>query len=332
LNLFGCVKKKLYFCTLNYIFCAIMVKLIRKYIIFLCLTGALVVSTKMQAADVRLEAYNFGYVSLGGGYTSLSQNVADVSTKGGLALLGGIGYEFRCKKFWLSVGAQYMMERSTTTVGTHHMYRPGKDNQDPPQDVTFHYLIDQVDKQDWRTVDIPVMLGYYNSGFYVGAGAKVGFSLGSTITSTGSYELRGQYAKYVGEWKNVNFYTTYQAKENKVKSALSPQVAIIGEAGYDVLATLRNKDRHCNILKVGFYFEYGLRSARPTDTVDPLSFNKENGLEIANEAVINPYYMTSDTKDNKIAPYMVGVKLTYMIGGNPYDSKTTHRGCHCYHE
>jgi len=270
--------------------------------------------------------YHFGYISGSVGYSNLSQNVKNVSTTGDFAYLFGAGYEFRVHSFWLSVGAQFMQERSTTTVGewnTGERYS-GYDNQG--KQVTLPYIINQVDAQKFQTIDIPLMMGYYYKGFYVGAGAKVGFSFGSTITTRGTYELLGDYKDKVGIFQDVNFYKTYTQDPTTFDVQLRPQFSILGEVGYDVLSTITTNSSLCNVLKIGFYFEYGLRSVRPSDSLEPLNISTKS----ATIATINPYYLNTQTDGDHIVPYYVGVKVSYLIGGSREKAGTWHKGCQCY--
>lgn len=283
--------------------------------------------------------YHFGYVSVSGGYTSLSQNVENVTTKGSWGALLGAGYEFRMSNGWCSVGVQFMQEQSTTTPDEYVFNTPygGVDNQVPPQRIEyFQYTIRQTDQQLWRTVDIPLMAGYYNSGFYVGAGMKVGFSVGSSITTGGQYDLGAKYEKYAGILRNVNIYRTYEAADQKYDCKLRPQFSLIGEVGYDLLSSMMSNSTVCHMLKIGFYAECGLRSVRPVDSLDPIQLQ---GMNMADAALTNtdvtkahmtPYYLSTQTEGKKVMPFYVGVKLTYLIGGSWSTTRTWHKGCQCY--
>jgi len=281
-----------------------------------------------------VDHYHFGYVSVGGGYSSIVQDVPGTVITGDVALLGGLGYEFRHNSFWLSVGAQYTMERSRLKADNlKYDNIPGID--DMGKEVKFGYYYNQADQHNWRTIDIPLMVGYYYSGFYAGAGAKIAFSYGSFVKSSGTYRFTGTYTMSQGDHTNtitygtegypVGYYKPY-ATENKTTCALRPQVSVIGEVGYDVLSSMLNNSLICHVLKVGFYFECGLNTFRPIDSLDPLNINPNN----AAEATMNPYVLTAKTADQILSTFMVGAKLTYMIGGSRNNSGTWHKGCQCY--
>lgn len=273
--------------------------------------------------------YHFGYISVGAGYSALSSNIKDVSNYGSWGALGGVGYEFRRAKFWTSIGAQLMVLNSRCDIAEFTYTQVGKDDQG--RDVDFHYVVNESDKQQWMSVDIPLLLGYYYQGFYVGAGAKVGFSYNSSVTASGTYELKGDYHRYAGQdFQEMpdHRYGTYDFNGKKAIHLL-PRGAILAEIGYDVLATRRTNSLTCTILKVGMFFEYGLNS------VLAIPDEKQPRIEVSEtdptSATVYPYYLTGVKKGDSVVPYFVGLKLTFMVGGSRTGgSGTWHRGCQCY--
>jgi len=285
--------------------------------------------------------YHFGYISASAGYSSLSQNIPEVTTKGDLAWLVGAGYEFRMNNAWVSVGAQYLQEKSVSTPDEYTYQTPfgGEDNHIPPRQISYYqYTIRQTDRQEWHTIDVPLMAGYYNNGFYVGAGFKVGFSINSSISTKGDYDLGAKYTRYVGLLEDVQWMGTYLVPEQKYDCKLRPQFSLIGEIGYDLLSTMQTNSVVCHMLKIGVYAEYGLRSVRPDDSLTPIQLQGINMNEpaIANVPIDNahmtPYYLSSQTEGRRVVPFYIGVKLTYLIGGSWSATRTWHQGCQCYNQ
>lgn len=281
--------------------------------------------------------YHFGYLSAAAGYSSLSQNISSAATTGNLGYLVGLGYEFRHTSFWLSVGAQYMQHQSKTAIDDFTYIPPFKGVDDQGKNVDYYkYTIHQTDQQLWRTIDVPILLGYYYNGFYVGAGAKVGFSMGSTIQVNGGYDLSAQYTRYMQEFHEVHYYTNYDLPTTTHNVDLRPQFSLLGEIGYDLLSPMMTNKAICHVLKIGFYFEYGLRTVRPEGSMDVINIDGMSVEEAAKakvditKATLNPYYLSTATEGKRIVPYFVGAKLTYMIGGNRYATGTWHKGCMCY--
>ncbi|MCQ2341377.1 MAG: PorT family protein [Paludibacteraceae bacterium] len=277
--------------------------------------------------------YHFGYISASAGYSSLSHNVPDMTTKGDWAMLLGLGYEFRMHNGWISVGAQFQRECSSATPADYIYRTPfgGEDNHLPPRRIDyFQYTVRQSDQQKFHTIDIPLMAGYYNNGFYVGAGLKIGFSVQSTITTSGSYDLAAQYTEYVGLMQSTPDFThpiyhTYEIAEQQFKAPLRPQVSLLGEIGYDLLSTMQTNSTICHMLKIGVYGEYGLRSIHPADSPQPVQIDTDVTL-----GQITPYCLSTQTAGKHIVPFYIGVKLTYLIGGSWSTTRTWHQGCQCY--
>ena len=288
-----------------------------------------VMSLSVNAQRRGDDNYHFGYISVGAGYSALSSNIKNVSNYGSWGALGGVGYEFRRAKFWMSIGAQIQILNSSCDIAEFTYTQVGKDDQG--RDVDFHYLVNQTDKQRWTSIDVPLLLGYYYQGFYVGFGAKVGFSYRSSVTSSGQYELRGDYHRYAGEdFKEMpdHRYGKYDFS-GKQEIKLLPRGAVMAEIGYDVLATRRTNSLTCTILKIGMFFEYGVNSliAVPEKSKPRIVVSENDPTS----ATVYPYYLTAITKSDRVMPYFVGLKLTFMVGGSRTGgSGTWHRGCQCY--
>lgn len=293
--------------------------------------------------------YHFMWVSMSGGYSALNEHVSSISTKGDFGGFVGIGYEFRRSHFWISVGGQLQMHRSSMTCEdrpfnktsdnwpTTSLGQPmhALDDQDPAKQFDPLYYVSQTDDNKWNTIDVPLMMGYYNQGFYFGLGAKVGFSFMSKISTTGTYSLMADYDRYVGVFDDMpeHFFTKYDYSGTQNVN-LYTQCSLLGEIGYDVLATVASRAAYCNVLKIGVYAEYGVLGVR-SNTIDNqgiLSFQRLNDTQLKlNDATINPYFVTSMKSSDRVFPFYVGLKITYMFGGSrTMRAGTWHRGCMCY--
>ena len=271
--------------------------------------------------------YHFGYICGGLGYTSLQEAVPDFTPSGNLGGLVGFGYEFRNNSLWVSAGLQLEFHRSHATLDTYKYNHSGYDTQG--KEVMLHYTIEEQDQQKWQFIEIPIMVGWYFKGFYVGAGPKIGYSLNSSIVATGTYELSATNELYNIEFKNMpdHGYTTYEFEGEHVAS-LKPMISLIGEIGYDVLSAVPTRSQLCHVLKVGFYFEYGLNSM-----VEPVSTNTRIAIDPKNatSVQINPYLASGMTEKYRVVPFYTGVKVTYLVGGSrTARASGYHRGCNCY--
>ena len=271
--------------------------------------------------------YHFGYISAGMGYTSLQEGIPDFRAEGRLGGVVGFGYEFRNNNVWVSAGLQLGIHRSVGTLDGFRYDRSGYDTQG--KEVTLHYTISESDHQKWQFAEIPIMVGWYFHGFYIGAGPKVSYSFNSTISSSGTYELSATNELYGLEFKNMpeHGYTTYEF-ESEYNAKLKPMISLIGEIGYDVLSEVPTRSRICHVLKVGFYFEYGLNSI-----VEPVSTNTRLGIDAsdATQVKVNPYLATGMTEKYRVVPFYTGVKVTYLLGGSrSARAGGYHKGCQCY--
>lgn len=282
---------------------------------------------RRSVSSNRTDNYHFLSVSLAGGYSSLDENVTGAVTTGNFAGQASVGYEFRRSGFWLNVSGQIAMHRAETEFEPYAAAKRGADSEG--DQATFYYTINQTDKHEWYTVGVPVLIGYYVSGFYVGFGAKVAFNMRSNTNTKGTYELSALYDDYEGIFRNMpeRGYTTYHFDQSQ-RVRLKPHGSIIGEVGYDVLSNVSTNSETCNMLKIGFYFEYGLNSV-----FDEVQIPHRIVIDQTNatRAQVNPYFKSALSSSERVAPYFLGVKITYLFGGSPSGrTGTWHRGCQCY--
>ena len=303
------------------------VSVMKKIVVYLLL---LAVSTAVSARNrmsIEEDNYHFGYVSAGVGYSSLSYTSKDISVKGGMGYMFGFGYEFRRHNFWVSAGLQFQRLGSEMDINE-YTYTPSVGGMDVlgRTVLAYHYTVKQHDRQNWMTVDIPIMAGYYNNGFYCGAGFKVAFPAFTTGKVSGTYDIDAEYDRYVGTVSDLHYYTTYPYEGEGEGYKLRPMVSVAGELGYDVLSSMGTNDVICHMLKIGLYFEYGLRSVKTAPLAEPVTVNPNNITDVT----INPHLATENGTSSWIVPYYIGLKITYLIGGSRNATATWHKGCQCY--
>lgn len=293
--------------------------------------------------------YHFGYISGSVGYSMLQTNIANAMPYGNVGGAVGLGYEFRNSGFWANVGVQLSFHRSKLKVDEYDTFNPswsyndsrydmfrGHDTQGKP--AVFQYRVNQVDEMEWNFIDVPVLLGYYVRGFHVGAGLKVSYAINPTTRSAGTFNLSATNEDYYPiRFENMpdRGYKDY-AFDKKISNRLNVGASLIGEIGYDLLSSVPTRSRICHVLKLSFYFEYGLNNyLRSTDdptsriTFDQTESSTPKSVINATKATINPYINTFE-KPVHTVPFFTGVKLTYMIGGSRTARVGAHHGCMCY--
>ena len=299
----------------------------RKLAVYILLLAVCTAVSARNRYSIKEDNYHFGYISGSVGYTSLSYVSGDIAAKGGLGFMAGFGYEFRHRNFWTSAGLQFQSLQSSLTVNEYSYTPPVGGMDDMGRTVTaYHYTINQQDRQKWFMVDIPILAGYYNNGFYVGAGLKVAFPASVKSTVKGSYDIDADYDRYVGTVSDVHYYTQYPFEGKGDRYALRPMVSIAGEIGYDPLSSMTTNSLICHLLKIGLYFEYGISSIKTAPLAEPITINPNNIADVN----INPYFATEKGTTDWTVPYFVGLKLTYMIGSSRSATATWHKGCQCY--
>jgi len=276
--------------------------------------------------------FHFGYLSGSVGYSMLQTNFSGAMPRGAVGGSVGLGYEFRNNGLWTSVGAQLSFHRSSLAIDEYVRDFDGFDMQGSPS--TFHYRVNQVDEIQWNSIDVPIMAGYYVRGFHVGAGVKVSYALSPNTLVTGKYNISATNHDLAVTFENMpdRGYTDYDYKKESVNQ-LNVGVGLIGEIGYDLLSSVPTSSRICHVLKIAFYFEYGLNnvlrnSETPSSLVELPQVTPGQSIRIS-DVIVNPY-MNTFANPSRTVPFYTGVKLTYMIGGSRTARAGFHHGCMCY--
>ncbi len=274
--------------------------------------------------------FHFGYVSGSVGYSMLQTGMTTVTPHGNLGGSVGLGYEFRNSGLWVNLGVQMSFHRSSLAVDEYTFELPGQDTQG--KNVQLVYRVNETDEIQWNYVDVPVMVGYYYSGLYLGAGLKLSYAIHPVTRTNGSFDLSGKYDGYpeLVSDQPQHGYTQYGFADKR-ENRLNVTASLIGEIGYDLLSSMPTSDRTCHVLKLGFYFEYGLNNQiSKWDTPQPhIEAIGEGRTTPAMNVRVNPYLNTFARPDRTV-PFFAGVKLTYMIGGSRTARAGFHHGCMCY--
>jgi hypothetical protein len=268
----------------------------------------------------RNAAHHIG-ISAGVGYGAIWDNYHEIRSVGDVSGAFGVEYEMRIGGFWMSLGPelQYLQGLSLfNTTGTDVKIRDTYG-----VEAMYHYEFDRGEDR-WRMVfvNLPITLGYYNSGFYIGAGAKVGYSVWGNERTDLKYTTTGTYEEYIDDFMQManHSYSTYTST---ISEPLSNRfkVSVIGEIGYDVLSWYRNSTRNVTSgLKISACVEYGLNNLVGGGRDVPLYvINDANASELA----LSPFYTSRAGNTHRINPFYAGIKLTWLLC-----IKT--KSCNCY--
>ncbi len=282
----------------------------RYLLILLCLVCAHTIAfARYRTAMYR----NINYFSVSGGigYGTLLENIPELNTIGSMGGNLSFGYELQISQFWLntSIEAQYL--RASSSFNISGFDRMAYDTQG--KQVLYHYDFDKsVDNQQFIFANIPLLLGWHYVGFYIGAGAKIGYCISAKESTKLQYSTSGTYQQYIDDFEKMedHFYCTYNAA-NTEKLNSKFKVSIIGEIGYDILAWSRqaNHTEHHG-LKIGAYVEYGLNSIVSSSGENPLySINETNISELS----ITPFYNAHSANAYRVIPLYAGIRISWIF-------------------
>ena len=253
------------------------------------------------------------FLTLGGGvgYSTLFENIPEIASFGSVAGTIELGYEYRIKGYWmnLAVELQYLSGTSTFNIsGTDKYIYDTQGKQ-----ALMHYDFDQsLDRQDFLFMNLPIVLGYYYRGLYLGAGVKVGYCICARETTTLQYSTSATYQQYIDDFESMSdhFYTTYSSSVSENLNS-KYKLSAIAEIGYDVLAYSREMNQtNRSGLKFSIVAEYGLNNFINTNTELPLySFNEQNAAEL----LIHPFYNTNAAQSYRIHPLYVGMRISWIF-------------------
>lgn len=254
---------------------------------------------------------HFLTLSGGAGYSTLFENVPELISFGSVAGTIDLGYEYRIKGFWLNIAVELQYLSATSTFNISGTEKWIYDTQGKL--ALMHYDFDQsFDKQEFFFVNLPVMLGYYYRGLYLGVGAKVGYCIRAKESTTLRYTTSATYQQYIDNFNGMgdHNYTTYATSASESLNS-KYKLSAIAEIGYDVLAYSREME-HTNRsgLKISVVAEYGLNNLINTNAELPLySFNEKNAAEL----FIHPFYNTIAAQSYRIHPFYVGMRIAWIF-------------------
>ena len=300
-------------------------KLLSKLKLSLLLVFFCVAQLSAQRGAPSFPEFHYISLSLSGGYSSLFSNFENTKVPGMAGATFGIGYEYRYRSLYLSLGVEGQFISSRLAPGVDTIHAPMFDTEG--EKMTYHYALDKwYDDQMGVYVNIPFIIGFNLHGFYMGVGAKAGMNLWGSTSSKLKYTTSATYDRFMDDFVEMpnHFYTDYVSKSDKYPLALKPNVAAIFEVGYDILNIPQGKKQIPLVLKLGAYAEYGFMNVftkvqpQPTftfDGTDPSIIH------------ITPYYVgdrvLAQAKAPVVNPFYIGVKAALLFQ-LPVPQK-----CHC---
>ena len=251
-------------------------------------------------------------VHLGGGYPYVFDDFVETTNLGQYFANIGVSYTFRLYNgFWFDVGLEYQNLGAIlkyNVSGTDYLVY---DTQG--KEMLFHYKFNSTfDYQNFNIINMPIMVGYYNRGFYIGIGPKLGWCFNIMETSNVNYTTSSSYNQYIEDFVNMpNHYNatyTNSCRENLLPSL---KLAAIFELGYDLNLKVNNKNYHT--FRLSLFGEYSMFSLKSQNNNFLLYRIDENN---ASQLQLSPFYYIKSNNDNRVVAFYsinVGMKLSWVI-------------------
>ena len=255
---------------------------------------------------------HFLTVGFSAGYSTLIDSYDDLSTSGGMGGFLGVGYEMRINHFYWSLGAEVQLLNATGVYNLEVQDQHCWDTQGKP--MIMHYQFDPITEyQRLMYVQIPLMLGFYQRGFYFGAGVKIGIPIVASATQLSSYKTSATYNEYVDDFSGIpnHGYDTYKLDQTEDLTA-NIKFSLAAEVGYDVLSSVRRtKEGMRHGLRIAAVCEYGLNNVlgvQNQKATDMFEVNPENATQVS----VKPFYQAQSLTGNFVNSLYAGIKFTWI--------------------
>lgn len=253
------------------------------------------------------------YFTIGGGvgYSTLLTHIPSLKTSGNVGGNINLGYELRTNGFWMNIGAELQYLSSSSIFEISGIDKMIYDTQG--KQALMHYDFERPTFSEKSVfVNVPITLGYYYNGLFLGAGAKIGYCLLATESARMAYSTSASYQQYIDDFSSMqdHFYTTHSSS-TKENIGAKYKISIIAEIGYDVLSHTRQANHtYRNGLRIGVFAEYGLNNIITTTSTSPLyTFTNTDASKIN----IHPLYNTIYAQSYKTYPLYVGARVILIL-------------------
>ena len=251
---------------------------------------------------------------VGGGYPFVFDNFKETYNFGKYYSDFGLCYGLKVNNFWFECGVEYEHQVSVTKYEVSgKMERMMYDTQG--KEILFHYEFNKaVDWQNFDIINVPIVFGYYNSGFYIGTGPKIGIGFNLVNKSDLYYTTSATYKQYLEDFVDMpnHYYSTYK-ESCKKKLLQNLNLGAIVEVGYDFWELMNSNYRNYTSLKLSLFAEYTYFNLK-SDYTSLLLYE----IDEVNPSIIRllPFYYvkaSNDSRESLFHSVIVGVKLSWMI-------------------
>jgi hypothetical protein len=266
----------------------------------------------LNAAKRDMGLTNSIAIHLGGGYPFVFDDFAETTNFGLYSANFGVSYMFRLYNgFWFDAGLEYQKQAAMSTYNMSGTDALVYDTQG--KEMMFHYKFNSTsDYQYFDAINLPIVIGYFNNGFYIGAGPKIGLCVSVMEKSRINYTTSSSYNQYIDDFEGMpNHYNATYISECKEKLLPSLKLSAVFEMGYDFLIKLNTENYHT--LKFSLFGEFSMFNLKSNSTNLLLyRIDEEN----ASYLQLAPFYYTKSTNGNRVVSLYsasVGMKLSWII-------------------
>lgn len=276
----------------------------------ICFLSVSAVASNKLLNQKKTPVNHFFTVGASVGYSHMLENYEELSTKGAVSGLLGLGYEMRVKHFYWSLGAEAQLLRAKANYDFADQSLSILDTQG--ESAIMHYCFEAVqEEQNLLYVQVPIMFGFYRRGFYMGAGAKIGFPIKSSVQMNSSYVTSATYYDCVDKFAEMDThgYCKYTLN-SKEEMAANIKTSLAIEIGYDVLAPVRRTTKGMRHgLRLAAVCEYGLNNVVGSSTSSAaFDVSPDNATQV----VLKPFYQAHSITGHSVNNLYAGLKITWI--------------------
>lgn len=244
-------------------------------------------------------------LTLGSVFSSLNYDIPQTDINYGLGINAGIAYTYMfSNNFGVTTGAEFQSFGAESKTESLSGAYETIDYED--ESFEFRYLMTEIkEEQRMGFINIPLLLAYENKeyGFYVKAGAKVGFSVYNKFTTNYNLSTSGFYEQYNGELFDPQFMGFGEfGRVSGSNTDIDTKTNVMASIEFGLKQPIAGEN-----LYVGLFFDYGLTNIKGNEQ-HPVEYALNNqGAYFKNHSVIN------SAQNDKLNILAFGIKVRYSI-------------------
>ena len=246
------------------------------------------------------------------GYNTFFTSSTNISTKGNLGYLGGVGYELHYKRFMMQVGAEFGYYNARLVYDDFLYDRKMTDTEGDDYDGHFYFMNgNNVDKYSYGNVNIPLMFGLQSGIFYGMVGGKVGLNvMGKSVVSS-TLKSTSTYARFIEDFENMANHDLLTRDLQKYEYPIDFNLNVSVAAEFGAYLGASYKSDGGPKFRLAVYADYGLLDIHNKSGREDLVLNKRG--EPYFYPGLNSFMLANPVVDKPVNPFYVGLKFTVIF-------------------